>query len=147
MISRLCAAVFAIMALSACSGAGSTTTATPAGAKPCNITGIVDPNARLVSPAPGATGVSISVGSLSFTVSNAALRTGTVTLWISVGSGSAPAVEAGPIATDANGVSSASLPVLQPHTTYEARIHVVERDSAGNCVGVVDGDLGPFTTQ
>jgi hypothetical protein len=139
------AALVAILALGACAGGGAMMATTPTQCPA--IAGIFDPNARLVSPAPGATGVSTSIGSLSFTVSLAALRSGTVTLGVSAGSGSAPAVEAGPITTDANGVSSASLPLLQPHTTYDARIHANPLDPASGCRGAVDGDLGTFTTQ
>ena len=144
MNSPICAAFLAALAVAGCSGGGATVTG---GSAPCPVAGVFDPNAKLVSPAPGATGVPVTVGALSFTVSNPALRSGTVTLWIAVGSGNAPVVQGGSITTDANGVSTASLPVLQRHTTYDARIHATPIGPSGTCLGAVDGDLGSFTTQ
>ena len=139
------AAFLGAISLAGCSGGGANV---PAGGSPCPAaTGIFDGNAKLVSPVPGATGVPATVGALSFTVSNPALRSGTVTLWVAVGSGNAPVVQGGPVTTGANGVSTASLPVLQAHTTYDARIDAHLVDPSGNCVGAVDGDLGSFTTQ
>ncbi|HEX3465047.1 MAG TPA: Ig-like domain-containing protein [Candidatus Elarobacter sp.] len=142
----LTAALFAL-SLAGCGGGGATLQ--PGGViSGCPaVAGSFDPNAKLVSPANGATGVSTAVGTVTFTVGVAALRSGTLTLYVDQSPGNTGAVQGGPISTDANGVSSSSVPALQPHTIYVA--HVVARpvDPATGCTGQVDGNLGSFTTQ
>jgi hypothetical protein len=128
------------VSLAACTDGGSTVS----GRGPCPaITGVIDPTATLVSPARGATGVATTIGTISFTVSLAVLRSGTVTL-------AAPSPETsvmgGPITTDANGVSSVAIPPLQPHTAYHASV-ASNPVGPGGCPGGATGDLGSFTTQ
>ena len=126
--------------LAGCSGGGSNT----GGGYACPALSVSDPGATLVAPARGATGVSTTVGTLTFTVTNPTLRSGTVTLSVK---GQNTSIQGGPIATDANGLSSSSVPVLQPHTTYEARVRSTTVDQKTFCPSSADGDLGSFTTQ
>lgn len=142
------AALFAV-SLAACSGAGSTTGVVSPGGNPgCPaVTGIFDAGAKLVSPASGATAVPTTVGTVRFTVTIASLRSGTLTLYVDANSGNQGAVQGGPIATDANGVSSSSVPVLQPHTTYTAHVRVRPVDPVTGCTTQADANLGSFTTQ
>jgi hypothetical protein len=131
--------------LAACGGAGMAESDPP----PCPAAaGIVDPQATLVDPPSGATGVATTIGAVTFTVSNGALLQGTLTLWAPVpGGGTAPAVTAGPISS-ANGIARATIPALQSATTYTAIVRAaVPLDSGSPCMGSVTGNLGAFTTR
>jgi hypothetical protein len=102
-----------------------------------------DPLATLVSPAKGATGVPVTVGTISFTVADAALKQGET---LEVG-GLAFDFKTTQIAT-ANGVMSATVPALQPHTQYNVTVFATlppERQT--QCVTMIFGYLGSFTTQ
>jgi hypothetical protein len=104
---------------------------------------LVDPQATLVAPAKGATGVPVTIGTISFTVSNVALQHGVVTL---TAGGSSNQITAGAITT-VNGLSSVSIPTLAPATTYTAVVASTSSGPAGTaCPGVVEGNLGSFTT-
>jgi hypothetical protein len=127
--------------LAACTGAGMPGDAPGTGGCPA-VTGVVDPQATLVTPAKGATGV-------PFTVSNTALLQGTLTLWVQTSNGNAPAITGGPIvANSANTGGTSSVPALQPATTYTAIVRANPPLEPGSpCKGSVTGNLGSFTTQ
>jgi hypothetical protein len=108
--------------------------------------------ATLVAPAPGAINVPTTVGSVTFTTPASAIVPGSsamsfvgFTLTLTPGN---PGVETpivgGPITTDAAGLSSSSIPTLQPHTTYNAGVSL---PSGGVCHFSESGQLGSFTTQ
>lgn len=133
----------ALPTLMACSGSAMEDAAVPG----CPaVAGVVDPQATLVAPAKGATGVPTTLGTISFTVSNTALLQGTLTLWVQTPTGSAPAITGGPI-TVSNNVASSSIPTLQAATTYTAIVQANPPISPGSpCKGSVTGNLGSFTT-
>jgi len=144
MQRAILAALF-VMPLAGCAGGGSTA---PSGPNHCPaITGVFDANAKLVSPASGATGVPTTVGTVSFTVTIGSLRSGTLTLFVPGNPGNLGAVQGGPISTDANGVSSSSVPALAPHTTYTASVVARPVDPVTGCTGQAGATLGSFTTQ
>lgn len=147
MHRAILAALF-VMPLAACAGGGSTVSSGPSGPNGCPaVTGVFDANAKLVSPAGGATGVPTTVGTVTFTVTIASLRSGTLTLFVPANPGNQGAVQGGPISTDANGVSSSPVPALAPHTTYTATVHVRPVDPVTGCTSQADATLGSFTTQ
>ncbi len=97
----------------------------------CNALLANDPQLALIAPAPGATGVPTTVGSITFTASR---QYHDVALVPSDGSG---AVAGGPI-TPSNGRYVSSLPVLRSRVTYDVLIY----PDAGPCSYVP----GSFTT-
>ena len=93
----------------------------------------------LLSPANGATGVPGSVGTISFSVSNAGMLAGSLLLTPS--GGGAP-ITGGPITgTAAN--ASAAVPALAAHTTYVATLSANLPGDPCNPRGSL---LGSFTT-
>jgi Bacterial Ig-like domain len=142
MQRAILAALF-VTPLAACAGGGSTAPSEPCPA----VTGVFDSSAKLVSPANGATGVPTTVGTVSFTVTIASLRSGTLTLFVPGNPGNQGAVQGGPISTDANGVSSSSVPALAPHTTYTVGIVARPVDPVTGCPGQAGATPGSFTTQ
>ena len=144
IVKRHLVAVFALAALSGCGGGGGS-----AGfVDPCPaVTAVTDPLATLTAPAKGATGVSTTIGSVSFTVTNAELQTGIFQLVATSPPSSTPVVNRPPITAGAGGVLSVAIPALQPHTTYDASIQAFPGIPDSNCRGQVNADLGTFTTQ
>jgi hypothetical protein len=145
-MQRAVLAAFFLIPVAACAGGCSTATSGTARNCPA-ITGVFDRNAKLVSPASGATGVPTTVGTVTFTVDLASLRSGTLTLFVPANPANQGAVQGGPISTDANGVSSSSVPALAPHTTYTAAVDVRPVDPVTGCTGQAGASLGSFTTQ
>lgn len=127
--------------LAACSGGGSNAPAPP---PPCGGT-VTDTQAKLVSPAPGATGVSPTIGAISFTYGNPATPSASFTLFPSDGSASIAANVTGAV-TIVPGQITILIPALKPATTYRVTgatfdyAHVV-------CYTTVTADLGSFTTR
>src|ERR1700736_4724184 len=118
---------FVVSALAGCSGGGATSTV------PCRgIVDILDVGAKLVSPADGATGVSTSVGTVSFTVTVPSLHSGTFTLKTTLNDSTAVSE---PYTTDANGAASVPIPTLQPGTAYQATVHANLVTPGSNCPG------------
>jgi len=147
MQRAILAALF-VIPLAACAGGGSTVPSGPLRLTPCPaVAGAFDANAKLVSPASGATGVPTTVGTVTFTVTIASLRSGILTLFVPANPGNVGAVQGGPISTDANGVSSSSIPALAPHTTYTVTVDAYPVDPVTGCPGQVYATLGSFTTQ
>jgi Big-like domain-containing protein len=106
----------------------------------CTAPLIVDAQAKLVSPADGTTGVPASGTTVTFSYSNAALASGTVTFTPPNGQSVSAA-----IAAAANGRAQASPPQLQPGTTYF--VQATSSATFGVCQSPVIGRLGSFTTQ
>ncbi len=129
--------VVTALGLAGCSGGGTTT------GHPCPALGVGDPGATLVSPAKGATGVPVTVGTITFTVTIPSLRQGTVTLSPTDNSG---LITGGPVSTDRNNISSSVIPTLRPAVTYTVTIRLSSPPDA-YCSSFVEGDLGTFTTQ
>ena len=138
-MQRAMLAVLFVIPLAACAGGGSTA---PTPVCPAIVAPPIDPNAKLVSPASGATGVPTTVGTVTFTVTVASLRSGYLTLYIPATPGQGRLL-GGPISTDANGVSSSSIPALAPHTTYNATVGLPSQCPGGGPYAI----LGSFTTQ
>ena len=104
---------------------------------------LLDPQAALVSPAKGATGVPVTVGTISFTVSDPALKQGATFKLQSLD----PDFTTTQIAT-ANGVMSVTIPTLKPHFTYQAMVVApLPADRQTHCQSLMAGFLGSFTTQ
>ena len=136
-------ALLALAALTGCGAGGGG----DAFVDPCPaVTGVLDPGATLTSPAKGATGVSTTIGSVSFTVTNPSLQTGIFQLVAISPSNPTPIVYRPPITSGAGGVLSVAIPALQPHTTYDANIAGFPSIPDSNCRGLVTADLGTFTT-
>jgi hypothetical protein len=104
---------------------------------------IVDSQAKLVSPADGATGVPVTVGTVVFSYQNAALSGGTVQLTPSSPPGSQPVT--GTVQGAGPGQAQATIGDLQPATTYTVRATSSAR--FGPCGVPVIGNLGSFTTR
>jgi hypothetical protein len=131
---------FAVLA--ACSGGGGTAPSEPSPA--CGGT-VVDTQAKLVSPAPGATGVSPSIGAITFTYGNPATPTASFTLFPSDGSAAVAANVTGTV-TIVPGQWTLLIPALKPATTY--RVSGATFDYAHLvCYTTVAADLGSFTTR
>ncbi len=133
------AAIGTISALAACTGRGAT-------AEPdfgCPGTSVVDTQASLISPAPGATGVSPSIGTITFSYSVDGIPN-FVSLY---GGGESVMPIAGTSPTfPANGVASVRIPVLKAGTTYtvgSGNVNIVHLI----CFHHISAQLGTFTTQ
>ncbi len=137
-------ALVAAATLGGCGGAGG------AGSLPyiCPETpAAVVASGALVSPANGATGVSPSVGRITFTVATPDLQgadPGTVVTLTPAGG--APALQQPDSVITANGVSSSVIPQLRSATTYAVTISAMPT-LPGGCPGSVTAALGSFTTQ
>jgi hypothetical protein len=104
---------------------------------------LIDPQAALVSPASGATGVPVTVGTVSFTVTDPALKQGATFKLQSFD----PDITTTQIAT-ANGVMSVTIPTLKPHFSYQAMVTApLPADRQTECKSQMAGFLGSFTTQ
>jgi hypothetical protein len=133
LVKVLIAGVFALCVLTGCGGG----TAGGPGTGPIACASALIPGS-LISPAAGATGVSTAVGSISFSVADARMLAGSLTLYPPVG---AP-VQGGAITgTAAN--AAASVPVLQSQTTYRAQLAA---NIPGDPCNPRQSFLGSFTT-
>ena len=125
-----------MVVLSACAGGGSVQPQIQPLPTPtrgaCSALLVNDPQLALVAPAPGATGVPTTVGSITFTASTLYHD---LALIPSDGSAS---VAGGPI-TPVNGKYVSAVPLLGSHVTYQVAIYV----SAGACAYFP----GSFTTS
>jgi len=137
----VCAAVFGVAGCGGAGGAGSLPyicPQTPAG---------VVSSGSLISPANGATGVSPSVGQITFTVASPDLHgaaPGTVVTLTPAGGGTV--LRQPDSVITANGVSSSVIPQLQSGTTYAVTVSAAPT-LPGGCAGAVSASLGSFTTQ
>jgi hypothetical protein len=135
-----------LAALAACSGGGGTTPAPdPFG---CPASSVVDTQAKLVSPAPGATGVPTSIGTITFSYSNPGLTGAHFALTGTDGSGFTIGQFLGDNGVTVTGPNTASfnVPPLKPRTTYSvggATVNVAHLI----CFHDVSANLGSFTTQ
>ena len=102
-----------------------------------------DLQAALVSPANGATGVPVTVGTVSFTVTDPALEQGATFTLQSLD----PDFTTTQIAT-ANGVMSVTIPTLRRQFSYRAMVTApLPADRQTHCQQQIAGLLGTFTTQ
>jgi hypothetical protein len=102
-----------------------------------------DPQAALISPAKGATGVPVTVGTVSFTVTDPALQQGATFTLQSLD----PDFTTTQIAK-ANGVMSVTIPTLKPHFSYNAIVTApLPADRYTHCQNQIEGFLGTFTTE
>jgi hypothetical protein len=129
-------AFLAMVFLNSCSGGGGVQSQPQPQATDfrgvCAALLVNDPRLALVAPAPGATGVPATVGSITFSASSLlhdlALFPSDGSAWVA----------GGPI-TPVNGNYVSSIPALKLHMTYTVLINI----SAGPCAYVA----GSFTTQ
>ena len=137
----VCAAALGLAGCGGAGGAGSLPyicPQTPAGAVS---------SGALVSPPNGATGVSPSVGRITFMVASPDLQgtaPGTVVTLTPAGGGAVLRQPDSVITT--NGVSSSVVPQLQSGTTYAVTVSAAPA-LPGGCAGAVSASLGSFTTQ
>ena len=137
----VCAAALGIAGCGGAGGAGSIPYICPQ-----TPVGVVSSGA-LISPANGATGVSPSVGRITFTVASPDLQgsaPGTVVTLTPAGGGAVLRQPDSVITT--NGVSSSVIPQLQSGTTYAVTVSAAPT-LPGGCTGAVSASLGSFTTQ
>jgi hypothetical protein len=101
----------------------------------------------LVSPANGATGVSPSIGRITFTVSSPDLQgtTSQTAVTLTPVGGGAPLTQPDSVITT-NGLSSSVIPPLHGATTYTVTVRAAPT-LPGGCPGSVSAALGSFTTQ
>lgn len=131
-------AVLAAAVLAGCSGAGVTGPACPP--QPALI-GTVG---ALVSPPNHATGVSTTIGTLTFTLSDPTLQSATLSL---SPAGVPASVRGGPI-TASGGNYSSTIPALQSGLTYQVGIFTtVPLAGYPGCTVNRGGVVGEFTTQ
>ena len=134
-----------LLALAACAGGGNTT-ATPS-PPPCDHGSIVDGQAVLVSPAPGATAVSPSIGAVTYAYGNGALVQAPLVLTTVDGSTTFSAFY--PTVTPpppAPGEVTRLIPTLKSGTTYTVTVGTINLAHA-ICYVAVSATLGSFTTQ
>lgn len=138
LVKALIAAVFALCIFTGCGGATAGGPGTGPTSAPIAYCAVALIAGDLISPAAGATGVSTAVGSISFSVADARMLAGALTLYPTVG---AP-VQGGAITgTAAN--AAASVPVLQSQTTYRAQLAA---NIPGDPCNPRAAILGTFTT-
>jgi hypothetical protein len=134
----------ATLLLAACGGGGRTV---PANCEtggtcpppPCAIIAVIDSSLMLISPAKNATGVSTTVGTITF---SSAFSYATLTL--SPHDGTAQLT--GLPVTAANGVQSVPVPALHAGVVYD--VQVLTAPSAGpGCTSTSIQYAGSFTTQ
>ncbi|MDB5043366.1 MAG: hypothetical protein JWN27_4092 [Candidatus Eremiobacteraeota bacterium] len=138
LVKALIAGVFALCVFTSCGGttAGGPGTGGGQGATAYCASALIPGD--LISPAAGTTGVSTAVGSVSFSVADARMLAGSLTLYPTVG---AP-VQGGAITgTAAN--AAASVPLLQNQTTYRAQLAA---NIPGDLCNPRASILGTFTT-
>ncbi len=134
------------IALAACGGGSSSSpvvfpTDPPAGGVACPALVLSGP--PLVSPAPGSTGVPVSLSVLTFAmlpIPDVIAATAT----LSGGDGST--LTSGPLTVSPDGMrTTASIAGLQPHTTYTVKVTGTVNERG--CTYAVLGNDGTFTTQ
>jgi hypothetical protein len=135
LVKALIAGAFALCVFTGCGGGG---TVGGPGTGPIAFCTSALIAGNLISPAAGATGVSTAAGSISFSVGDARMLAGSLTLYPAVG----PSVQGGAITgTAAN--ATASVPVLQSQTTYRAQLAA---NIPGDPCNPRASILGTFTT-
>jgi hypothetical protein len=138
LVKALIAAVFALSVFTSCGGGTAGGPGTGGGPGPVAFCTAALIAGDLISPAAGATGISTTVGSISFSVADARMLAGSLTLYPTVG---AP-VQGGAITgTAAN--AAASVPILQSQTTYRAQLAA---NIPGDPCNPRASILGTFTT-
>jgi hypothetical protein len=138
LVKALIAGVFALCVFTSCGGGTAGGTGADGGPGPIAFCTSAVILGDLISPATGATGVSAAVGSISFSVADARMLAGALTLYPPVGL----PVQGGPISgTAAN--AAASVPVLQSQTTYRAQLAA---NIPGDPCNPRASLLGTFTT-
>jgi len=145
-----CAAIvaLAVLTVTGCSGGGTTTPAPPPPDFGCPSKSIVDPQAKLISPAPGATGVSPAIGSITLAYGYWNLVFNGIQLVPSDGSTPVWAGTNPPptLNTPGSGVVTFPIPALKARMTYTAygssenMAHLV-------CYTQITANFGTFTTQ
>jgi len=112
----------------------------------CPASEQVDLQAHLVDPAPGATGVPTTIGSIAFVVTVPELRLDSVYL---VSAPQPAGIALANITTDPSGVSHVAVPPLAAHTNYQAYATGGLGPPAFGCPQEmsVAAPLGAFTTQ
>jgi hypothetical protein len=134
-----------LVALVACGGGGAATTA--AAPTPCPTDAVADSQARLVSPAPGATGVSPSIGAITFAYGNSNLPFAQILLTPSDGSSPVSTVPTNFLSPPpAAGVITLAIPALKSTTTYAVTASTLNFAHLP-CFRQVTGALGSFTTS
>jgi hypothetical protein len=137
--------LIALVALVACGGGGGTTTA--AAPTPCPTDAVADSQARLVSPAPGATGVSPSIGAITFAYGDPNLPFAQILLTPSDGSGPVMTIPTNfSTPPPAAGVITLPIPALKSATTYTVTASTLNFAHLP-CFRQVTGALGSFTTS
>ena len=136
------AAVMVAVSAAGCSGSGGADSLPAI----CPQTGTaVLVTGALVSPANGATGVSPSVGRITFTVSSPELQGPGVLVTLTPSGGGGTVRQPDSVITG-NGISSSVIPTLASGTTYAVTVSATPQISAA-CQGFVSAALGSFTTQ
>ena len=143
-IGLLVVAVSAIFALTACGGGGSSTPVVPI--FNCGPSG-VDPAAKLVSPASGATGVSPAIGTIAYSYGYGALAQPEPGTMITLHPNNGGADVRATFKSSANGVATAAVSALAAGTTYTAAVTTVNVAHIVGCDQPATGALGSFTTQ
>ncbi len=130
---KLAAAAFlALVFLNSCAAGSSVQPPQTPPRGGCTALLVNDPQLALIAPAPGATGVPTTVGSITFSASR---QDDGVSLFPTDG---AARVDGGPI-TPSNGNYVSALPVLRSHVTYSVAIY----PNSSGC----SYNPGSFTTQ
>ena len=112
----------------------------------CDNTPLTDTQAHLVTPAPGATGVSPTIGSITVAYGNVNVLN-MVTLSPSDGSVGVPANEDYSGGPTASGTVRLLIPPLKPATTYTVIGQRADMVHAVGCFQPVTAYFGSFTTQ
>jgi hypothetical protein len=136
------AVLIVMLGLVACGGGGSSANMSRTEPLPCPaITAAQDPTLALVSPANGATGVAVTVGSVTF---SATFSYDTLTLTPSDGS----AVVAGGPVMVSNGRDTSAVPVLRSGVTYQVMVRTMPTALGfPACSYAFTNTIGSFTTQ
>ena len=135
----------AVLALAGCSGGGPVTHPPPPDFG-CPSKTVADSQAKLVSPAPGASGVSPTVGSITLAYGDAAVVNWGVSLTPNDGSAGMSAGGNPPQNLPPSGVVTFPVPTLKSGTTYTVTgqninmAHLI-------CFTTVTANFGSFTTQ
>jgi hypothetical protein len=139
---RIAFAWLAAALLAGCSGGGSTSTVP---APICPALAISDPQAHLMNPPSGATGVSPSIGTIVLAYGNAAVLD-SVTLTPNDGSASVGGTPSFTGTLPSSGTVNVTVPALKPATTYTVAGRSVDFAHAP-CFALTLAAFGSFTTQ
>jgi hypothetical protein len=145
MMRRVLVVSLAVLALAGCSGGG-TVTQTPPPDFGCPSKTVADSQAKLVSPAPGSSGVSPTIGSITLAYGDAGVVNFGVYLTPNDGSAGVWAGFSPPQNLPPSGVVTFPLPALKSGTTYTVTgqnlnmAHLI-------CFTTVTANFGSFTTR